>query len=46
MSGAEPLSRLYRNMQSVLAAAFAMLVCSAVMLIVSGAVMLLLTGTA
>ncbi len=46
MAGAEPLSRLYRNMQSVLAAAFAMLVCSAVMLIVSGAVMLLLTGTA
>ena len=46
MAGAESLSRLYRNLQAVLAAAFAMLVCSAVMLIVSSAVMLLLTGTA
>ena len=46
LAGAESLSRLYRNMQAVLAAAFAMLVCSAVMLILSSAVMLLLTGTA
>lgn len=45
LAGAESLSKLYKNMQTVLAAAFAMLICDAVMLTVSGALMILLTGT-
>ena len=45
IAGTDALARLYRNMQAVLNAAFAMLVCSAVMLIFAGAVMLLLTGS-
>ena len=45
MAGAASLSVLFRHTQSVLAAAFAMLVCFAVMLIVSSALMLMLLGT-
>ena len=45
MAGTKPLPQLYQNMQAVLSAAFAMLVCFAVMMIVSSAVMLLLLGT-
>lgn len=44
MAGTKPLPQLYQNMQTVLSAAFAMLVCFAVMMIVSSAVMLLLLG--
>lgn len=44
MAGAESLAKLYRNMQAVLSASFAMLVCCAVMLIFSSAIMILLTG--
>ena len=45
LSGAEAAAKLYRNLQAVLSAAFAMLICDAVMLIVSGGVMILLTGS-
>ncbi len=44
MAGTKPLPQLYQNMQTVLSAAFAILVCFAVMMIVSSAVMLLLLG--
>ena len=44
LAGAESLAKLYKNMQTVLSAAFAMLICDAVMLTVSGALMILLTG--
>ncbi len=42
MAGTKPLSQLYGNVQSVLSAAFAILVCFAVILIVSTAALLLL----
>lgn len=42
MAGTKPLSQLYGNIQSVLSAAFAILICFAVMIIVSTAIMLLL----
>ena len=45
MSGVQALSQLYQNMQSVLSAAFAMLVCFAVMMIISTALILLLLGS-
>lgn len=44
MAGAKPMAALYQNTQAVLSAAFAILVCFAVMLIFSSAVMLLLLG--
>ena len=44
MAGTKPLSQLYQNMQAVLSAAFAILVCFAVMMIVSSAAVLLLLG--
>lgn len=44
MTGTKPLPQLYQNMQTVLSAAFAMLVCFAVMMIVSTAALLLLLG--
>ena len=46
MSGAEAVSRLMRNTQAVLDAAFAMLFTAGLMLILSTAIMLLLTGNA
>ena len=45
LAGTASLAELFRHTQSVLAAAFAMLVCFAVMLIISSAVMLMLLGT-
>jgi stage III sporulation protein AE len=44
MAGAKPLAQLFRNTQAVLSAAFAVLVCFAVMMIVSSAAVLLLIG--
>ncbi|MBR6418903.1 MAG: hypothetical protein IKS42_01070 [Oscillospiraceae bacterium] len=44
LAGTASLAALFRHTQSVLAAAFAMLVCFAVMLIISSAVMLMLLG--
>ena len=44
MAGTKPLSQLYQNMQAVLSATFAILVCFAVMMIVSSAAVLLLLG--
>ncbi len=44
MAGTKPLSQLFGNIQSVLSAAFAILVCFAVIIIVSTAAMLLLLG--
>ena len=44
MAGTKPLSQLYGNIQSVLSAAFAILVCFAVVIIVSTAALLLLLG--
>lgn len=44
LAGTDSLAKLYRNMQAVLSAAFAMLICDAVMLTVSGGLMILLTG--
>ncbi|MBQ8922042.1 MAG: hypothetical protein IJ060_07780 [Oscillospiraceae bacterium] len=46
IAGTKTLSALFRNIQSVLAAAFAMLICFSMMLIFSCAVLLLLTGGA
>lgn len=44
MAGTQPLCRLYQNIQALLSAAFAILVCFAVMMIVSSAAVLLLLG--
>ncbi len=44
LSGTEALAKLFRNLQAILSAAFAMLTCSAVMLIFSSAIMILLTN--
>ena len=43
-AGTEMLSSLYRNAQTVLSAAFAILICYAVMLIFSSAIMMILLG--
>ena len=44
IAGTKSLAALFRNAQAVLAAAFAMLICFAVMLIFASAILLLLTG--
>lgn len=44
MAGAKQMAQLYQNTQAVLSAAFAMLICFAVMLIFSSAILLLLLG--
>ena len=46
IAGTRTLAALFKNIQSVLAAAFAVLICFAMMLIFSCAVILLLTGGA
>ena len=43
-AGTETLGSLFRNAQTVLSAAFAILVCYAVMLIFSSAIMMILVG--
>ena len=45
MSGTKALAQLYQNIQSVLSATFAILVCFAVMMIISTALILLLLGS-
>lgn len=44
MAGAKPMAALFQNTQDVLTAAFAILICFALMLIFSSAIMLLLLG--